>query len=41
MKTLAGVARKYLQSAYAKLQKPLQQEWSFLQRVNSGIGYAF
>ena len=41
MKTLAGVARKHPQSAYAGLQKSLQQEWSFVQRVTPGIGNAF
>ena len=33
MKTLEGVARKHLQSAYAGLQKSIQQEWEFVQRV--------
>ena len=41
MKTLAGVARKHPQSAYAGLQKSLQQEWAFLQRVTPGIDNAF
>ena len=31
--TLAGVARKHPQYAYAGLQKSLRQEWSFVQRV--------
>ena len=38
---LAGVAHKHLQSAYAGLQKSLQQEWSFVQRVTLGVGGAF
>ena len=41
VRTLAGVARKHPQSAYAGLQKSLQQEWSFVQRVTPGIGDAF
>ena len=41
VKTLAGVARKHLQSAYAGLQKSLQQEWAFMQRVTPGIGNVF
>ena len=39
--TLAGVARKHLQSAYAGLQKSLQQEWTFVQRLTPGIGDVF
>ena len=39
--TLAGVALKHLQSAYAGLQKSLQQEWDFLQRLTPGVGAAF
>ena len=38
---LAGVAHKHLQSAYAGLQKFLQQEWGFVQRVTPGVGEAF
>ena len=38
---LAGVSRKHPQSAYAGLQKSLQQEWAFVQRVTPGIGDAF
>ena len=34
---MAGVARKHPQSAYAGLQKSLQQEWAFVQRVTPGI----
>ena len=41
MKTLSGVSRKHPQSAYAGLQKSLQQEWTFVQRVTPGIGDAF
>ena len=41
MKTLSGVAHKHLQSAYAGLQKSLQQEWDFVQRVTPGVGDAF
>ena len=35
---LAGVTHKHLQSAYAGLQKSLQQEWAFVQRVTPGVG---
>ena len=41
VKTLAGVARKHPQSAYAGLQKSLQQEWAFVQRVTPGTGEEF
>ena len=41
VRTLAGVARKHLQSAYAGLQKSLQKEWAFVQWVTSSIGYTF
>ena len=41
VKTLAGVARKHPQSAYAGLQKSLQQEWAFVQRVTPVISNAF
>ena len=37
VKTLAGVDRKKLQYAYSRLQKSLQQEWEFVQRVTPGI----
>ena len=37
VRTLSRVARKHLQSAYAGLQKSLQQEWAFVQRVTPGI----
>ena len=35
------MARKNPQSAYAGLQKSLQQEWAFVQRVTLGFGDAF
>ena len=35
------MTRKHPQSAYAGLQKSLQQDWAFLQRVIPGIGDAF
>ena len=38
---LASAARRYPQTAYAGLQKSLQQEWQFLQRVVKGIGELF
>ena len=41
VKTLSRVDRKYLQSAYAGLQKSLQQEWTFLQKVTPDIGDNF
>ena len=41
VRVLAGVAHKQPQSAYAGLQKSLQQEWAFVQRVNPGVGAAF
>ena len=41
MKTLLGVTRKHRQSAYAGLQKSLQQEWEFVQLVTPGIGESF
>ena len=41
VKTLAGMAIKHPQCAYAGLQKSLQQEWSFVQRVTPGIGAEF
>ena len=41
VETLACVSRKHPQSAYVGLQKSLQQEWAFMQRVTPGIGDAF
>ena len=41
VKTLAEVARKHPQSAYTGIQKSLQQEWAFVQRVTPSIGDAF
>ena len=41
VKILAGVAHKNPQYAYVGLQKSLQKEWSFVQRVTLGVGYAF
>ena len=38
---LFGVAQKHPQSAYAGLQKSLQQEWAFVQRVTPGVGNSF
>ena len=38
---LPGVARKHSQSAYAVLQKSLQQEWAFMQWVAPEIRDAF
>jgi hypothetical protein len=41
VKELASVADTYAPSAYAGLQKSLQQEWQFVQRVVEGIGESF
>ena len=41
VRTLTGMARKHPQSAYAGLQKSLQQEWAFVQQVTPGISNAF
>ena len=41
METLVGFSCKHLQSAYAGLQKSLQQKWAFVQRVTPGIGDDF
>ena len=38
---MLGVARNHLQSAYAGLQKSLQQEGGFVQQVTPDIGDAF
>ena len=35
--TLVGVSRKHLQSTFSGLQKSLQQEWEFMQRVTPVI----
>ena len=41
VKELASVAGPFPQSAYTGLQKSLQQEWQFVQRVVEGIGEEF
>ena len=41
VKVLAGVSHKHPQSAYAGLQKSLQQDWAFVQRVTPGVGDTF
>ena len=41
VRTLSGVSCKHPQSAYVGLQKSLQQEWAFMQRVTPVIGDAF
>jgi hypothetical protein len=41
IKELAMVAERYPQAAYAGLQKSLQQEWQFLQRVTEGLSKEF
>ena len=41
LETLAGVSQKHPQSAYAGLQKSLQQECAFVHRVTPGIVDAF
>ena len=41
VETLARVSRKQPQYSYAGLQKSLQKEWAFVQRVTPGIGDAF
>ena len=41
VRTLSMVVCKHFQSAYAGLQKSLQQEWGFVQRVTPDIGDAF
>ena len=38
---LAGIAHNYPKSAYAGLQKSLQQEWDFVKRVTPRVGEAF
>ena len=39
--TLSGVVRRHPQTAYAGLQKSLQQEWYFVQRVTLDISMEF
>ena len=41
VKTLVWVSRKHPQSAYAGLQKSLQQEWAFVHWVTPKVGDAF
>ena len=41
LRILVGVSHKEPQSAYAELQKLLQQEWAFVPRFIPGIGDAF
>ena len=41
VETLTRVSRKHPYSAYAGLQKSLQQEWAFVQKVTSAIVNAF
>ena len=41
METLAGGSYKRPQSAYAGMEKSLQQEWAFVQRVTPDIEDAF
>ena len=41
VETLAGFSHKHPQSAYAGLQKSLQQEWASMQRVTPFLGNAF
>ena len=41
VETIAGVSRNHLQSAYSGLQRSVQQEWAFMQRVTPGIGSTF
>jgi hypothetical protein len=38
---LAFAAKRFPQSAYSGLQRSLQQEWQFVQRVTKGIGNKF
>jgi hypothetical protein len=38
---LSKVVGRYPQAAYAGLQKSLQQEWQFLQRVTNGLSDEF
>ena len=41
MATLAGVARRHLQTTFTVQKKSLQQEWAFVKRVTPDIGMAF
>ena len=41
VETLAGMSRNHPQYAYEGLQRSLQQQWEFVQRVTPGIGDAF
>eukprot|EP00978_Attheya_sp_CCMP212_P028313 scaffold97435_cov93-Attheya_sp.AAC.3 len=41
IKAIAKVAPQFPQMAYAGIQKSLQQEWQFVQRVINGIGGEF
>ncbi len=41
IRELAKVAERFPQAAYAGLQKSLQHEWQFLQRVTKGLGNEF
>ena len=41
VETLAKVARRFPQTAYAGLAKSLQQEWQYLQRVTEGVADRF
>ena len=41
VETLTEFFRKHLHSTYTGLQKSLQKEWAFMQRVTLGIGDAF
>jgi hypothetical protein len=38
---ISKVAERYPQTAYARMQKSLQQEWQFLQRVTDGLDDEF
>jgi hypothetical protein len=41
VKELASAAKNYPQTVYSGLQRSLQQEWQFVQRVISDIGDQF
>ena len=41
VETLAKVARRFPQTAYAGLTRSLQQEWQYLQRVTPAVADAF